>query len=228
MGKFSYEDLGGKLRAIRKSKHISLADVAEILNKSVSTVAKYETGEIGIDLESFIMLCEFYKINSSSLLSYTEFKSADEQHNRYGAQMMERAYLYYYRAYDKWIHKCVLENDNTTFKSTLYFGVKNEEDPYNCEYIYEGTVHYTDSHTYYVYYNMAKPFDMITLNLSSLGRGCNYKTGLLSSITVYYQNMAGKVLVSPEPVKDMQFLKDNLIITKETIKEIKRTNFFLL
>lgn len=228
MGKFSYEDLGGKLRAIRKSKHITLGDVAEVLNKSVSTIAKYETGEISIDLESFIMLCELYKVDSSNLLSYTEFKSAEEQHNRYGSQMMERAYLYYYRAYDKWIHKCVLENDNTTFKSILYFGVKSEDDPYKCEYVYEGNVHYTDSHTYYVYYNIAKPFDMITLNLSALGHGSEYKTGLLSSITVYYQNMAGKVLVSSKPLKDEQFLKDHLVIQKETIKEIKRTNFFIV
>lgn len=228
MGKFSYEDLGGKLRAIRKAKHVTLSEVAQFLNKSVSTVAKYETGEISIDLESFIMLCQFYKVNSSDLLFYTDFKTIEGQHNRYGKQMIEKSYLYYYRAYDKWIHKCVLQNDNTTFKSTLYFGVKSENDPYHCEYVYEGTVHYTDSHTYYVFYNIAKPFDMITINLSSLGRGDDYKIGLLSSITVYYQNMAGKILVSEKPVKDEQFLKENLIITKDVLKEIKRTNFFIL
>lgn len=228
MGNFSYKELGGKLRAIRKAKHISLHAVAQALNKSVSTIAKYETGEICIDLESFILLCEYLQINSSSLLTNTNFADTADENRRYKSQMIDKAYFYYYRAYDHWIHRCILENDNTTLQSMLYFGVKSETDPYSCEYVYEGTVRYTDSHTYYVFYNTSKPFDMITITLPSLTNGQDYQIGLLSSITVYYQNMAGKILVSNSPITDAEFLKEKLTINKETIKELRRTNFFII
>ncbi len=228
MGNFSYEVLGAKLRAIRKAKHISLNDVAQALNKSVSTVAKYETGEINIDLESLLLICEYFQINSADLLPNTSFDSAAKGHPRYKDQMVDRVYIYYYRAYDRWIHRCVIENDNTTFKSILYFDVKSELEPYQCNYVYEGTVHYTDSHTYYVFYNITKPFDMITINSPSLSQGYEYRIGLLSSITVYYQNMAGKILISDTPIQDQSLLMDNLVVDKQTLKELRRTNFFIV
>lgn len=41
MGDTYYENLGAKIRAFRKVKHISLSHVAQHLNKSLSTVANF-------------------------------------------------------------------------------------------------------------------------------------------------------------------------------------------
>lgn len=68
MGDTYYENLGTKIRASRKVKHISLSHVAQHLNKSLSTVAKYETGEIAIDVESLHKLCSYLGINISDLI----------------------------------------------------------------------------------------------------------------------------------------------------------------
>lgn len=228
MSDFSYENLGAKIRVFRKAKRVSLNDIAQVLNKSISTVAKYETGEINIDVESLILLCEYLHVNISDLLPAHTFHDAEKNRLRYSEQFIDKVYIYYYRAYDHWIHRCVIENNNTTFKSMLYFDVKDEQNPYKCTHVYQGTVHYTDSHIYYVFFNAAMPFDMLTINVPSVSRDVEYQIGLLTSITVYYQNMAGKILISETPIHDQNLLMEKLKISKQDLKELKHSNFFIV
>ena len=41
-----YTTLGKKLRARRRTKHMTLSDLSKKLNKSVATISKYEKGEV--------------------------------------------------------------------------------------------------------------------------------------------------------------------------------------
>ncbi len=226
MGDTYYENLGAKIRAFRKVKHISLSHVAQHLNKSLSTVAKYETGEIAIDVESLHKLCSYLGINISDLIpdSVSMYPAED---TRYRNLFVEKRYVYYYRAYDKWIHRLVIISEKESLKATLYFGVHPDSNHYNCKHIYRGEVHYSDVQTYYIFFNTSPPFDMITINAPAMSMDHEYQIGLLSSITVYAQNMAGKVLITDAPVDD-RILLDKLRVTNEEIKELKRTNFFIV
>ena len=62
--------------------------------------------------------------------------------------------------------------------------------------------------------------------MPALTRKQKYKTGMLSSITFFYQDVILKALASKEPIADEEFLLDKLLLTNEELKEIRRTNFF--
>lgn len=58
-----YYDLGEKLREIRLSKNLSLADVADELHVAAKTLQRYECGERKIKLDILLKLTEIYDIN---------------------------------------------------------------------------------------------------------------------------------------------------------------------
>ena len=63
-----YETLGLKLRACRKAKNVTLAELAENLNKSLSTVSKYEKGEIAIDVEVLADYCAYLDLDMADIV----------------------------------------------------------------------------------------------------------------------------------------------------------------
>lgn len=58
-----YYDLGEKLREIRVSKNLSLADVADKLHVAAKTLQRYECGERKIKLDILLRLSELYNFN---------------------------------------------------------------------------------------------------------------------------------------------------------------------
>ena len=45
-------EIGHRIRTFRKSRHMTLDDLADVLCKNKSTLSKYETGEIVMDIET--------------------------------------------------------------------------------------------------------------------------------------------------------------------------------
>jgi transcriptional regulator with XRE-family HTH domain len=56
------------LKQLRKSRNLSQEDVAKILNTTVSTISRYETGEREPNLESLCMLADFFNVSLDYLL----------------------------------------------------------------------------------------------------------------------------------------------------------------
>ena len=52
-----YTTLGKKLRARRRTKHMTLSDLSKKLNKSVATISKYEKGEVLISIDTLVDIC---------------------------------------------------------------------------------------------------------------------------------------------------------------------------
>lgn len=63
-----YVDLGKKIRARRKVKHMTLNEMASALNKSVATISKYESGDIAIGVDVLIDICRVLNIDITTLL----------------------------------------------------------------------------------------------------------------------------------------------------------------
>lgn len=222
------EVLGLKLRTYRKAKHLTLSDLSKVLNKSVATVAKYEKGEISIDLELLIDWCKYLNIDISELLPSTAASKDQLYAARYEKHFIDRLYLYWYKADEKRIHFHVIENDNTSLRSTYYFDVKDPRNIYDSEFLYTGHVTYTDASTYFSYYNTAPPFDLLTFCMPFLAKEQYYKMGLISTITFYYQPVAVKALACKVPITDTDFLVSKLQLTAQEIKDIKYINAFIV
>lgn len=222
-----YETLGLKLRTYRKAKQLTLSDLAKVLNRSLATVGKYEKGEISIDLEVLIDWCRYLEIDIATLLPGTIEKEGSHA-ARYENYFMDRLYLYWYKGGERKIHCHVIENDNVSMKSMFYFDVNDQNNFYDADFVYKGHVTYTDASTYFVYYNTAPPFDLLTFCMPFLTKDQYYKIGLISTITFFYQPNAIKTLASKVPITDKDYLISKLQLTPEEIKNMKQTNFFIV
>lgn len=71
-----------KLLKLRKEKHLSQEEVADILNVSRQTISKWETGQSTPDFDKIIPICELYEISCDELLKSTEEEIKVELSNR--------------------------------------------------------------------------------------------------------------------------------------------------
>ena len=62
------QQIGLKLKKLRESRNLSLADVAQRLNKSRSSIHAYEVGRISISVDVLIELCNLYDVNYAKML----------------------------------------------------------------------------------------------------------------------------------------------------------------
>ncbi len=62
-------DLGEKLYALRREKHLSQEEVAEKLNVTRQTVSKWETNQSTPDFDKIAPLCALYGISADELLT---------------------------------------------------------------------------------------------------------------------------------------------------------------
>lgn len=223
-----YLFIGRTIRTIRKAKHITLSDMAHDLNKSVSTLSKYENGQLFMGINDLLDICRLLSIDVRTLLPGTETEENDSDIQRYRKYFISRLYLYYYSGQRNQVQSSVILNDNTNFHSLMYFNVKNISDFYNCSYIYDGTVEYSDSNMVYVMKNVAQPFDTVMIRIPTLAPVGKDRVGLMSTISSYYQSLALKVLVTESPVRDLNSLIPKLKITKDELREISRENFFIV
>ena len=69
--------IGQRIRYYRKQKHYSLAEFALLINKSKSSLSKYERGEVSIDVETLIVIARNLEISVSQLLDMDYLSSAD-------------------------------------------------------------------------------------------------------------------------------------------------------
>ena len=223
-----YETLGQRLRSYRKAKHLTLKDLSTALNKSLATVGKYETGEIVPDLETIVSWCRYLNVDLGSLLPSTYTLQDNNYITRYRNHFIDRLYLYYFKGGENKIHTCVIENDNLTLKSTLYYDVRSIEKIYQAPFIYNGSVRYSDTSTSFIFFNGAPPFDMLTFNMPFIQDNQGYRLGPLTTITFLHQKAAIKALASEHPVTDTALLCDILQLSATDIRDIRKTNFFII
>ena len=60
------------IRAIRKEKGYSQADIAEVLETTQQHYSCYENGKNELPIRHLITLCKFYNVSSDWLLGLTE------------------------------------------------------------------------------------------------------------------------------------------------------------
>lgn len=63
-----------RIKDLREMNNLTQKILAEYLNISQATYARYETGEIKIDIESIIKLAKFYKVSTDYILGLSNEK----------------------------------------------------------------------------------------------------------------------------------------------------------
>ncbi|MCI6737578.1 MAG: helix-turn-helix domain-containing protein [Intestinibacter sp.] len=61
-------EIGKKIKNIRKSKNMTIQELANSINKSKSTVSKYENGDISIDIQTLYEISNALNVHVEQLL----------------------------------------------------------------------------------------------------------------------------------------------------------------
>ena len=75
-------EFGKVLANLRKEKGVLQKEVATYLNMTVATVSNYEKGVHLPDLNTLIMLADFFDVSTDYLLQRTDYKSSIDSLNR--------------------------------------------------------------------------------------------------------------------------------------------------
>lgn len=131
-------NIGENLKIFRKINHFTLEEVALRLNKTKTTVSKYERNEIIPDTITLLKLCNILSISLSELFPINE--------HFYDIPFSKELYLYYLNG--KKIISCKVDIfiNNYKYKAKLYSYNKNQLDFY-----LEGNVEYVDSGIYILF-----------------------------------------------------------------------------
>lgn len=64
------EHVGLRIHLYRKKQNLTLEQLAFLLDKSISTVSKYETGKISIDIETLYDISKILHVSIEQLIDY--------------------------------------------------------------------------------------------------------------------------------------------------------------
>jgi transcriptional regulator with XRE-family HTH domain len=222
-----YVDLGQRIRAFRKAKHITLQTLSKEVNRSIATLSKYETGEIAIGIDALVDICTYLGVDASMLLPSTLSVGNSEDIATH-PNFQHSIFLYWYNREDDMVREAVIENRKDSFESILYFDTAAGTDYHKSNYLYTGTAYYTDVSTEFLYTNVTSPHDKVFVRLPSFFKKEAQRTGIMSCVTTYYQNVTVKLVALETRIKDADSLKKDLIYSNEEIKTLRATNFFII
>ena len=76
-------EFGELLASLRKERGVLQKEVATYLNVTVATISNYEKGVHSPDLETLILLADFFDVSTDYLLQRTNYKSSLNVLNRH-------------------------------------------------------------------------------------------------------------------------------------------------
>ena len=75
------EKVGRNIRKYRMAYNMTLKELAVRLHKSVSTVSKYEKGDISLDISTFLELSKIFKVSPLAIIG-DEIAEEEELNSR--------------------------------------------------------------------------------------------------------------------------------------------------
>lgn len=238
--------VGAQVRYFRKLRGITLKELSKTIDKSISTISKYESGSIPIDIHTLQQVADALKVTLEQLIpsihetrqttSTRTTRPLDEKHFFNQSDVF---YVYYnlnsnQKADSKGISVNVIEitrkpdgQDEVVFYNECTTPNTNYR---NCIYVYKGNVRYHDFVVYFILENVFHKgsFDYICAKVPF--NNINTTTGLYTGLSESIRNpSATKVIISTTPLELTDELASRLLISdKETIYDIKHKNSLVI
>lgn len=146
------EHVGSRIHLYRKQQNLTLEQLAFLLDKSISTVSKYETGKISIDIETLYAISKILHVSIEQLIDYhVNEKRVTQDHATSGFFTQKKKYwMYQYFAPMKKIVECIVEiipdPGDAADKIVLYYDAHNADDYTDSSFLYRGFISYYDSY----------------------------------------------------------------------------------
>lgn len=227
--------LGKNIRLLRKAKKLTLNEFATKINKSVSTMSKYENGDISMDIDTLCEIAEMLEVNLEVLLDNimeNKFKNK-EAINVALLNNNDKFYMYHLNAKNNRIIKSIMtksysEKENK-FTCKLYLDLQNLDDLLSCNYYYYGNFCPFDSVTNIYLENFSNKMEKLSISINNPFSNTDMTNGLLLGIVGKSLSPGVvKILLSSKIIEDDEILFDQLKFCKDEIKEIRKLNYLSL
>lgn len=229
-------ELGTILRNARKIRGFTIQELADKIQKSKSTLSKYERGEIAVDILTVNDIALALNVRVEDLLPQSEnfvkqFHPSASSVTPSFFRDNNYFYSYYYDGRNKSIvcSKFIVQDSNTdnTIHVTVYMNVKDLEYPQICENTYHGQISHHDIITRMDLINRDTVVERATIAILSPFVENDVRWGLWTGISIRPVMPASiKMLFTKTPQKLDLSLKKKLVLSNEDYKQIKHYNMF--
>jgi transcriptional regulator with XRE-family HTH domain len=229
--------IGEKIKHYRKEKKMTIENLAAAINKSVSTVSKYESGAISIDVETLFDIAIALDVDIGRLVDFpTKSSVTTLPGNPFGTTTL---YLYQYDGRIRRIVRSLIQlypdEQNDKICANFYLNVPSFEEYNKCQYFYKGPVYNYDTVIHFILSNPYNPSGRVAITtvnpywLSHLDSPSLPFWGVLLGLSFNpFGPFASKVLLSKTPKPEDEYLKTQLQLTKEDLRKIKLYNLLIL
>lgn len=223
--------IGQKIRTFRKRRGMTLEELAAVLCKSKSTLSKYETGEITLDIETIYEIATALGIHVEQLLYCppNRVPIADTGAKAGFFSGLSQFYSYYYDGRSNRIVPCVFDvllmSEEHRYKIMMYANFTDFANYQNCETTYWGYMDHYDAVTNIVLTNQDSPIEQANIQVVATYMSGDIRWGLFVALSARpLMPVAVKMLFSRKRLPENEALMSQLMISKEDIKKMKFYN----
>lgn len=232
--------LGNAIKNCRVNRHLTQIELANLINKSNTTLAKYEKGEISIDVVTLVEIATVLEVP----LEYFTEAICEKKKAPVSLQSVseippffskKKLYLYFQDSRNNSLNTSVLKilekskSELNCYDAELYMNVKNLEDYIFCENTYAGTIEFHHIITNIYMKHRATPIEKIMINILENFTPSETKMGQFTGVSFRpVTPLSFKMLLSTKPIKENDPILKNLLINKEDIKRLKSNNYFAI
>lgn len=222
-------NFGEQLRKARKSKKISIKEIASKLNKTETTIYKYERNFLMPDLITVLELCNILDVGFDDLTSKKRIEENRENSNN--PFPVDKIYLYYI-GYTNNLICFELEIKSEGGFQRVYF--KNIE---NNSILYVGTIESSQDIAYIYmknYYATNKRFEKVEIVINLKYASDERYMGMINgTYDETNQPLTKKCIIlkkqiNSNDIKEIEELKERLRITEEEYKTISEKQSWIM
>jgi transcriptional regulator with XRE-family HTH domain len=224
-------DTGKRIRNFRKMRNLTLAQLALNICKSQSTISKYETGEIAVDIDTLYDIADALHIHVEQLLCSRQNRvciSSNDYHPAFFSGISQ-FYSYLFDGRSNQLIRCVFDvlsqAEDNRYKIMMYMNFKNFETYQNCENTYWGYIEHYDALTNIKLTNQDTPMEKASVQILASYLDSTTKWGLFNGFSSRpMMPIAIKMLFSKEQLKEDADLIRQLKVSKDDIRLLKLYN----
>lgn len=226
-------EIGAKIRIYRKIKNMTLEELSKIIYKSKSTISKYETGQIQIDVESLYAIADALEINVEKLLYYRDEYILEDKKRELPAFFRGLTSFYTY-SYDGRNNKIIRSRVNikskiedNNYRVNMYMNYRGSETYQVCENTYLGHIEHFDAKSNIILTNRDTPMEKAMIQIPASFLDSETKWSLWSGFSTRpMMPCASKMLISKKEIKYSEEFENSLKINKEDIRYLRLYNMF--
>lgn len=230
--------VGSRIRMYRKTKNMTLQQLADRIHKSRATVSKYEKGEISMDLETLAEISRELQVNPSQLMDFQEEEEiAEKIKPEYGGMspfyQARRLYFYFFDGRYQRLKEGIIDiredkNQKGSFEAALSISASTPSGRRSDIY-YTGKVLYSDMLIRFSFVNQYNSLEEDLLYIFNPLEFRDFTDGLLCGISsADLMPCAFRCLVTLTPKEHTEELKKRLLITKQEMQRWQKMNMLIV